>query len=273
MRSLQGILLELRSSFLILIPNIQTHPRMYPSYPQTFLTLEYSILSLKLNPSIIVLETRLQRNLIWLICLPRNPTLLFSLTPFIPLPSYCSTTFKDIQTLPIKSKYLDDSLPLATSCFFLYSWDSFLKCWRSKLLSGHSIKRSSSKLNPMDIWLAAHSSDQHNTLFKHCSHWLFKMLHTPSFPPTPSSSIHVSCTSQAIKYKHSRLRSRFSSHSMLAPEVPLCIFFFSFTAFANACYHHSSKWIETKDIPLISLSTSSPISPSSSSMDCTTYII
>lgn len=130
MRSPQGILLELRilssSWFQTYKPtHVCTHP---PS--DLSLVLAYSILSLKLNPSIIVLEARLQRNLIQLICLPRSPTLLFSFDSFysfmfslsLPTAVQLLRTFK---CYPLKVKYLGDSLPFATSCFFLYGWDSF----------------------------------------------------------------------------------------------------------------------------------------------------
>lgn len=51
------------------------------------------------------------------------------------------------------------------------------------------------------------------------------MLHTPSFSPTPSFSILVS-TGPSSSFKHSRLRLRPSSHSMLAPKVLFHVSFF-----------------------------------------------
>lgn len=68
------------------------------------------------------------------------------------------------------------------------------KCWCSTLLPGHPTKISSSKLiNPVDIF-SPHFTDclqQHSTLPLPTSHWLFKMLHTLSFPPAPGFSVLV----------------------------------------------------------------------------------
>ena len=83
MRSLWGILLELRS-FLILIPNIQTHLCWYHPIliPFCYNRVLY-VLSLKLNPSVRALEPMLQRNLTRLICLPRNNNIIILFHSFI----------------------------------------------------------------------------------------------------------------------------------------------------------------------------------------------